>query len=82
LIVQELPAGRLAPQLFVWEKPAVAVMDEIASAAFPLLVTVTGSDWLVVPTIWLPNDKLFCENAIPGDDTTFVPLPFEGLPQP
>jgi hypothetical protein len=40
--VQELPAARLDPQLLVSEKPELAVIPEIVSAAVPVFVTVTG----------------------------------------
>ena len=42
LIVHELPAARLEPQLFVWEKPALAAIAEIVNDAVPVLVSVTG----------------------------------------
>jgi hypothetical protein len=42
LIVQELVAASVAPQLFIWAKPALAEIPEIVSAAIPLSVRVTG----------------------------------------
>jgi hypothetical protein len=40
LILHELPAARLEPQVLVSEKPSVASMSEMVSAAVPLLVRV------------------------------------------
>ena len=51
LMVHELPAATLVPQLFVCVKPALVAIPEMVSVALPLLVSVTGCDWLVVPTI-------------------------------
>lgn len=42
LIVQELPAATVELQLFVCEKPELAVMPETVSPAVPLFVRVTG----------------------------------------
>ena len=50
LMVHELPAATLVPQLFVCVKPALVAIPEMVSVALPLLVSVTGCDWLVVPT--------------------------------
>jgi hypothetical protein len=50
LIVQEPPADRLEPQLLVSAKPALGTISEIVRAAPPVLVRITGCDWLVVPT--------------------------------
>jgi hypothetical protein len=78
--VQEVPAARVEPQLFVWAKPALVEIPEIVTAAVPLLVSVSGRGWLVVFTTWLPKFKLFGENVTSGD----VPLPVRetvcGLP--
>ena len=51
LMVHELPAATLVPQLFVCVKPALVASPEIVSAAVPPLVSVSGCDGLVVPTI-------------------------------
>ena len=42
LIVQELVAASVEPQLFVWAKPALVEVPEIESVAVPLLVSMTG----------------------------------------
>lgn len=42
LMVHELPAATLVPQLFVSEKPALTAIPEIASADEPVLVSVIG----------------------------------------
>jgi hypothetical protein len=50
LIVQELLAARLLPQLLVSPKLAVGAMPLMVSSAVPVLLRVTGCDGLVVPT--------------------------------
>lgn len=42
LMVHELPAATLAPQLFVCVKPALALIPEIVSAEEPMFVSVIG----------------------------------------
>ena len=42
LIVQELVAASVEPQLFVWAKPALVEIPEIVSATVLPLVSVTG----------------------------------------
>ena len=54
LIVQELLAATLPPQLLVSPKLALAAMLVMVSAALPVLLRVTGCDALVVPTLTLP----------------------------
>jgi hypothetical protein len=59
VIVQFAPAASDAGQVFVCEKSVefvpVAAIELIVSAAFPVLVSVTPWDALVVPTVWLEN---------------------------
>ena len=50
LIVQDPLAARLPPQLLLWPKLALVVTPVMVSAAVPVLLKVTGSDALVVPT--------------------------------
>jgi len=71
LIVQEPPTATLAPQLLVWPKLAVVAMPVMASAALPVLLSVTGCDVLVVPTLWLLNVRLAGETPATGA----VPVP-------
>jgi hypothetical protein len=58
------------PQLLVWEYWADAIeMLVIESAPLPLLVMVTGCEWLLVPWVWLPKFRLV------GDTEGTTPLP-------
>lgn len=50
LIAQELPADTVEPQLLVSEKPELAAIPEMVSAAVPLFVRVAACVWLDVPT--------------------------------
>ncbi len=74
LIVQELPAATLEPQVFVSEKPALVVIPEMLSAAVPLLLSVRGWDELVMPTGWFPKLKLLAEKLAAGLGVFFTPL--------
>ena len=49
LTVQEDPAAKLAPQLLVWLKSPVVVIELTGAGAVPLLVTVTGCGALDEP---------------------------------
>src|SRR5579864_528761 len=49
-IVQVLAAGTSDPQVFVWPKSPVVLMEEIESAALPILRTRTVCAVLVAPT--------------------------------
>jgi hypothetical protein len=49
-ITQLAPVLTAAPQVLVWEKLPPVAMLEIISEAFPVLIRVTGSAALVVPT--------------------------------
>ena len=51
LIVQAAPAASDVPQLFVWPKFALAVIDVMEITVEPILVKVTGCVALVVPTV-------------------------------
>ena len=81
LIVQELVAASVEPQLFVWAKPALVEIPETVIATV-LLLSVTGRGWLGVFMLWLPNIRLLGENAAAGEEMTFCPLPLDELPQP
>jgi hypothetical protein len=50
VIVHEVLAARLLPQLLVSPKLAVAAMLLIVSVAVPVLLRLTGCEALVVPT--------------------------------
>src|SRR5579862_5423645 len=60
LMVQLLPAATLDPQLFVWAKSVLGMIEIpfalIFSVASPILVSVTAAGLLVVFTFWLPNE--------------------------
>ncbi len=58
LMVQLAPAASVVPQVFVCAKGTVGAMAVMLMAVGPLLVRVTFWAGLVVPTPWLPNDKL------------------------
>jgi len=51
--MQLAPTSTVAAQLLLWEKSPVAVIEEIVSAAVPLLVSVTAEALPVVPAVWL-----------------------------
>lgn len=70
LMVHELLAARLPPQVFVWVKSPLAVMLVMLSAALPVLLRITGCDPLVVPRFWLPNVKLIGAIVTAGAETT------------
>ena len=50
LMVHEPPAARLLPHLLVWPKSPLVAMLVMASAATPVLLSVTGCEALVVPS--------------------------------
>jgi hypothetical protein len=65
LIVQLSPAPTELPQVFVCVKFPVVVMPVISSGAFPWLVSMTPCV-LLVPTNWLPNDRLVGVSSTKG----------------
>src|ERR1700747_2758413 len=58
LIVQGAPARREGPQLLVWRKFVLAVIDVMVSVVVPELVNVTLCAGLVVPMVWEANVRL------------------------
>lgn len=58
LIVHELLAATLLPQLLVWLKLALVTMLVTARVVEPPFVSVTGCNALVVPSISVPNVRL------------------------
>jgi hypothetical protein len=74
-IRQFAPAARLVPQLLAnpnEEAPVpVTAMLVMASVALPVLVKVTLCEALVVPTSWLPNDKLVADS----ETVVLTPVP-------
>jgi len=58
LMIQLCPTARAMPQLFVCAKLLLAAMEEMLSAAAPVLVIVTDCAALVVVTVWGPKTKL------------------------
>ena len=84
LIVQFAPAATELPQVLVCIKsPAlVPVMArlEIVKAALPVLVRVTACAVLVVPTDWLPKERLAGARLTAGAVPVPVRLTVWGLP--
>jgi hypothetical protein len=72
LIVQELPAATLVPQLLICAKFPDCVTLEITSGALPILDKVTGCAALVLPIAWLVNVSVLVESVTTG---TVRPLP-------
>jgi hypothetical protein len=58
LIVQMALGATGAPQVFVWLKPALAIMGPTVRGAVPVLVTVMTCGALVEPTTWGPKVRL------------------------
>src|SRR5947209_4085026 len=86
LIVQVAPAAMVAGdtgQVEVWAKSPALVplraMVVMASAALPVLVTVTFCAALVVPTAWLAKPSVAGERDTPGTGVV-VPVPDSGTP--
>jgi hypothetical protein len=50
VIGQLAPAARVVPQVLVWAKSPLAVIDVIVSSSVPVLLSVTVCGVLVVPT--------------------------------
>ncbi len=66
LIVQAAPDVSEVPQLLVWPKFALAVMEVIASVTLPMLVSVTVCAALVVPTVCDANVRVLGRKAYSG----------------
>jgi hypothetical protein len=64
--VQLALMARLAPQLSVDAKPPLAAILDTLSAAVPVLLNVTGKDWLVSPTSSVPKVRLLGATAAVG----------------
>ena len=77
-MVQFDPGARVEPQLLTKTYDEaftpVTVMLPMFSVALPVLVRVTDCDALLVPTFWLPNERLVAERATAGARATPVPL--------
>jgi hypothetical protein len=75
LMAQIAPAATLDPQVLVWAKSPllapVIVMLLMVSAAVPVLVRVSVSAALFVPTVWLPKAIELLERLTAG----VVPVP-------
>ena len=76
-IVQLAPAGRLVPQLLVWAKGGLAMMELMISV--PLVLSVTGRGWLVAPKpsepkLRLGGDKVAVRMPVP-ESVTVCGLP-------
>src|SRR5215813_4585468 len=71
LIVQAAPARSEVPQLLVWPKFVLAVIDVIVSVVEPMFVNVTGWAGLVVPTVCEAKVRLPGASVTP--DVTPVP---------
>src|SRR2546425_758446 len=83
LIVQLAPFGTLPPQLSVRVKSPLGSILVMVSAALPVLVSVTGSGMLVVPTVWLPvNERLRGTSVTTGAAPVPVRVIVRGLPLP
>ncbi len=67
LIAQFAPAARVAPQLLVSAKFALAAILVIVSEAVPVLVRVMSSGSLLVPSTSSPKVRLFAEKDTLGD---------------
>jgi len=81
LMVQFFPGSTLDPQLLVSPKLVLAAMLLMVSVALPVLVSVTGCEALVVPTLTLLKVRLVGERVTAG---AVVPTPVRltvcGLP--
>ena len=75
VIAQEAPIATPAPQLLVWAKSPLAVMDVIAKAALPELVKVTACGPLVLATTSPVKTKLAGDKVTTG---AWPPLPLSG----
>ncbi len=64
--VQVAPAATLVPQLLVWAKSPEAAIEVMASAAVPVLLTVTACAVLVVPVVWDAKVRLVGESVTAG----------------
>lgn len=82
LILQELPAATLAPQVFVWEKGPEIAMLLMSSVVLPTLVSVVVPD--VKQLQWPMGSGIQANFRLVGESSTSVPIPFRetvcGLP--
>ena len=78
LIVQLVPAAKLAPQLFVCEKSPlftpVTLMERLRSAEPPPFVTVTVWLGVAVPTGDVPNVRELLDSPAEGPEPVPVPV--------
>ena len=75
LIVQELPAAKLLPQLLVWVKLPLTVTSDIAADVVPEFVKVTVCAPLEDCTSSLPKVKLLEDKVKVGDSAAWVVCP-------
>jgi hypothetical protein len=84
LMLQELPAAKLAPQAFVWEKGPEIVMPLMFSVVLPTLVSVVVFDTKHVQ--WPMGSGTQANSRLVGESSTSVPVPLRervcGLPGP
>jgi hypothetical protein len=78
MIVQLKPAARLVPQVLVWEKFPLGVIEEIVSIPVPVFVNVTPRAALLVLRSWggkfsLVGEKLTA--GVPGAKSPNAPTP-------
>ena len=71
LMLQFDPGFNEARQLFVWAKPLLTLIDEIANGPGLLAFSCTVLLPLVVPTTWVPKERLVGESV----GSAIAPLP-------
>jgi hypothetical protein len=81
LMVQELLAATLLPQLSVWLKSPLVTMPLRTSGGLPVFLSRTGCEPLGVPSVSLPKDSVAGETPATGGVVAIpVKLTVCGLP--